>query len=60
MEQYAGIAVSLELSSICVVEARGKIYRELKVSSERDASVQFFKQLEPVPAKTMTGGLSCK
>ena len=31
MEQYAGIDVSLELSSVCVVDAQGKIVRETKV-----------------------------
>jgi hypothetical protein len=28
MEQYAGIDVSLELSSVCVVDARGKIVKD--------------------------------
>ena len=30
MEQYAGIDVSLELSSVCVVDAAGQICRELR------------------------------
>ena len=34
MEHYAGIDVSLELSSVCVVDAQGKIVRETKVASE--------------------------
>ena len=34
MEHYAGIDVSLELSSVCVVDAQGKIVREVKVASE--------------------------
>src|ERR1700751_5325592 len=45
MEHYAGIDVSLELSSVCVVDARGKIVREAKVASEPDALVSFFKGL---------------
>src|SRR6516165_2987582 len=35
MEHYAGIDVSLELSSVCVVDAQGKIVREAKVTSEQ-------------------------
>ena len=31
---YAGIDVSLECSSVCVVDANGKILREAKVASE--------------------------
>ena len=45
MEHHAGIDVSLELSSVCVVDARGKIVREAKVASEPDALVSFFKEL---------------
>jgi transposase len=33
MEHYAGIDVSLEYSSVCVVDANGKIVREDKVRS---------------------------
>jgi len=45
MEHYAGIDVSLELSSICVVEAQGKIVKEAKVASEPEALVGFFNVL---------------
>ena len=41
MEHYAGIDVSLELSSVCVVDAQGKIVKEAKVASEPDALVGF-------------------
>jgi predicted NBD/HSP70 family sugar kinase len=34
VEHYAGIDVSLEWSSICVVDALGKIVKEAKISSE--------------------------
>ena len=34
MEHYAGIDVSLECSSVCVVDGSGKIVRETKVESE--------------------------
>ena len=42
MEHYAAIDVSLEWSSICVVDAAGQIVREAKVRSEREALVGFF------------------
>jgi predicted NBD/HSP70 family sugar kinase len=37
MEHYAGIDVSLERSSVCVVNATGQILREAKVASEPEA-----------------------
>ena len=37
MEHYVGIGVSLELSSVCVVDGRGKIVKEAKVASEPEA-----------------------
>jgi transposase len=45
MEHYAGIDVSLERSSVCVVDATGRIVREAKVASEPQALVDFFGQL---------------
>ncbi len=33
MEHYAGIDVALEQSSVCVVDATGRIVREAKVAS---------------------------
>ena len=39
MEHYAGIDVSLEFSSVCIVDAKGKIVRETKVASEPEALV---------------------
>ena len=39
------IDVSLELSSVCVVDAQGKIVRETKVASEPEALVAFFASL---------------
>jgi transposase len=45
MEHYAGIDVSLQQSSICVVDATGKIVREAKVASEPEALVILFRQL---------------
>jgi transposase len=39
MEHYAGIDVSLERSSVCVVDGSGKIVRETKVASEPAALI---------------------
>src|ERR1700686_3998716 len=43
MEHYAGIDVSLEYSSVCVVEASGKILREARVASEPEALIGWFR-----------------
>jgi transposase len=45
VEHYAGIDVSLERSSVRVVDATGRIVREAKVASEPEALVDFFGQL---------------
>lgn len=45
MDNYAGIDVSLELSSVCVVDSSGKIVRETKVASEPEALLQHFADL---------------
>jgi hypothetical protein len=45
MEHYAGIDVSLERSSVCVVDAQGKIVKEAKIASEPEAAVAFFETL---------------
>jgi len=45
MEHYAGIDVSLELSSVCVVDAAGRVVREAKVASEPEALVAWFRGL---------------
>ena len=42
MEQYAGIDVSLESASVCVVDASGRILREAKVASEPEALITWF------------------
>ncbi len=41
MEYYAGLDVSLEQTSVCVVDAQGQVVREAKVASEPDALVDF-------------------
>jgi predicted NBD/HSP70 family sugar kinase len=37
MTHYAGIDVSLETSSICIVDGSGAVLRELKAESEPEA-----------------------
>jgi transposase len=44
MSYYAGIDVSLEQSSVCIVDDQGKIVREAKVLSEPEALVRFFSE----------------
>jgi transposase len=46
MEYYAGIDVSLELSSVCVVDTQGKIVKKTKIPSEPEALVDFFGSLD--------------
>jgi transposase len=45
MDHYAGIDVSLERSSVCVVDASGKIVREGKVASEPLGLIEWFGSL---------------
>jgi transposase len=46
MNHYAGIDVSLECSSVCVVDAGGKIAREDVAASEPEALIAWFGSLE--------------
>ena len=45
MEHYAGIDVSLESASLCVVDATGRIIREAKVASEPEVLIGWFHSL---------------
>jgi transposase len=51
MDHYAGIDVSLEYSSVCVVDATGKIIREAKVLSEPTALIAWFGSLGVKPVR---------
>ena len=46
MEHYVGIDVSLEESSVCIVDTTGTIVREIKIASEPEALVRYFDELE--------------
>jgi transposase len=46
MEHYAGIDVSLESASLCVVDGTGRIIREAKVASEPEVLIAWFNRLE--------------
>jgi transposase len=43
VEHYAGLDVSLELTSVCVVDAQGQVVREAKVASEPEALIDFLR-----------------
>jgi transposase len=45
MDHYAGIDVSLESSSVCVVDGSGRIVREAKVASEPETLIAWFEGL---------------
>jgi len=45
MEHYAGIDVSLESASVCVVDATGRIVREAKVACEPETLLAWFRKL---------------
>jgi transposase len=45
VDYYAGIDVSLECSSVCVVDASGRIIREARVASEPEALIGWFGSL---------------
>jgi transposase len=46
MEHYAGIDVSLEQSSVCVLDATGRIVREARIASEPEALIGWLGDLD--------------
>ncbi len=59
-EHQVGIDVSRELSSLCVLDATGKVIREAKVASEPEALVAFLRglSLTVVPVGLEAGPMS--
>jgi transposase len=51
MEHYAGIDVSVESVSVCVVDAAGKMVRETKLACEPESRITWFLALEVVPVR---------
>ena len=45
MEHHVGIDMSLELSSLCVLDATSKVIRGLKLANEPEALVAFLRGL---------------
>ena len=43
MNYYAALDVSLELSSVCIVDATGKAVKDTMVETRPEALVKFFK-----------------
>ena len=60
MDYYAGLDVSLELTSVCLVNQQGEVVREAKVASEPEALVRFLneQQLPIVRVALEAGPLS--
>ncbi|SER27140.1 hypothetical protein SAMN05518866_107201 [Sphingobium sp. YR768] len=46
MDYYAGIDVSLKESSVCVVDAKGKVVREAKVASGPECLIGYCDELD--------------
>lgn len=51
MKCHAGMDVSLDSVSVCVVDAAGKVWREAKVTCDPDALVAWFRALEHTPER---------
>ena len=60
MDYYAGLDVSLELTSVCLVDQRGEVVCEAKVASEPEALARFLceQQLPIVRVALEAGPLS--
>ena len=51
MEQFAGLDVSVEITSVCVVDNSGRVVREAKVPSEPEALIAWFGEQEKPMAR---------
>jgi hypothetical protein len=59
MEHYAGIDVSLESASLCVVDAAGRIVREAKAASEPEVLIDAKAEQGTKVLKTPKSGARC-
>ena len=46
MEHYAGLDVSLEQTSVCIVDTQGRVVRETRVASDPEDLVRYFQSLK--------------
>jgi transposase len=51
MKYYAGLDVSLEQTSVCLMKNDGEIVRELKITSDPESLVTFFKSQAVAPSR---------
>jgi transposase len=57
VEHYAGLDVSLKLTSVCIVDEAGHIVREIKVPSDPDDLVRYFRSLgQPITRIALEAG----
>jgi hypothetical protein len=59
-EHHAGIDVSLKDSSVCVMDATGRIMREAKVASEPQALIAWFRGLGLEVTRIGLGSRHCR
>ena len=50
MDHFAGLDVSAEATSVCIVDDTGKLVREVKVASEPEALLAVLKSCLPLQA----------
>ena len=57
MEHYAGLDVSLKLTSVCIVDAQGRVIGETKVPSDPEDLVRYFGALDhPITRVALEAG----
>ena len=60
MEYFAGLDVSVNDTSVCIVDETGKIVREVKVASEPDALLAVLMSPHYITTSSGSAGLSPK
>jgi hypothetical protein len=60
MDHFAGLDVSVRVTSVCIVDDAGKIVREVKVASEPEAIAQMMRVglYRPVHGPALTQGIN--